>query len=135
MKKTLLIVDAGNTDGDTWTSAIAGAKGVEVRRAMRILPGQFDDLMVVDYGDPLSAQLVAEAVAYRAEHPGCRVTVNRVLADHWSTTESHARVLGDPTNCAGRTTMDLHSFGSLLRREDRFEVKIRPDAILLEYAA
>lgn len=133
--KRILVVDSGDEGGLAWTQHIQRSKQALVVTATRILPGHYDELLLVDYGDEESSRLVAKAVEYRAEHRGCRIAIVRVLKDEWSDTEVMARVKAEPTVDPHRSTISLESMGDVIRNADRVEVRFDPNAVHFEYAA
>ena len=133
--RKMLVVDAGDILGSTWSNTISGGKSVHVWRAPHFLQGPFDEVLVVDYGDEQSQELVTAAVRYRAEHRQCRVSVTRVLQDEWSDTEALARLLSAPGINPRQRSISLSRLGAVMGENAPVDVCIEPDAVLFEYAA
>ena len=79
----VLVLDAHLGERCDHAEALVG-KGRRVSRSTRISEDDFCELLAMDYGDEASAEVVRDALRYRAENPRCRVAVVRVLDAHWS---------------------------------------------------
>ncbi len=132
----VLVLDARGQRQDRAPVDAKLRTGDRVVRSAHPRSGLYEELVAMDYGDPASAALVREALRYRAEHPGCRVSVVRVLDRHWTDTECRARVAGSlRADGDGGRTVRCADLPEILSPEPRMNLRIEQDAVLFEYAA
>lgn len=130
----VLVLDAHLGERCDHAEALVG-KGRRVSRSTRISEDDFCELLAMDYGDEASAEVVRDALRYRAENPRCRVAVVRVLDAHWSEAECRARINSMPQVGQPGLGMTASKLSAVMERSDQLSVRIDADAVLFEYAA
>lgn len=133
--KTILILDAVRGPSSCSDLDDLLPRDARVLRSDRVPAGRhLDQILVNDHGTLDCLAAARSALAFRSDHPGCRVRILREVEQDRSEPEALLRALAP--------RQDVESFGvavaaisEVVRAQGQFDARLDAEGILFEYAA